>query len=90
MEFLRDLEEKYLTGDQLAELAVEMFCYNIAKTVAAFAVPLAGLDAIVFTGGIGEKSFIKRKKIAGKVCINFMMRLFIVFLRLSFLLGGQY
>ena len=67
---LRDLEEKYVAGDRLAELAVEMFCYNIAKTVAAFAVPLAGLDAIVFTGGIGEKSFIKRKKIAGKYCIS--------------------
>ena len=65
----RDLEEKYLAGDSLAELGVEMFCYQIAKTAAAFAVPLAGLDAIVFTGGIGEKSFIKRKKIAGKYCI---------------------
>ena len=66
----RDLEEKYLTGDPLAELAVLMFCYNIAKTLAAFTVPLAGLDAIVFTGGIGEKSFIKRKKIAGIGFIN--------------------
>ena len=46
-----------------------MFCYNIAKTVAAFTVPLAGLDAIVFTGGIGEKSFIKRKMIAGRYFI---------------------
>ena len=44
-----------------------MFCYRIAKSVAAFTVPLAGLDAIVFTGGIGEKSVIKRKKVAGEI-----------------------
>ena len=43
-----------------------MFCYNIAKTVASYTVPLGGLDAIVFTGGIGEKSHIKRQRIAGE------------------------
>ena len=66
-----------MAGDGLAELAVEMFCYHIAKTAAAFTVPLAGLDAIVFTGGIGEKSFIKRKKIAGKywISLHFTTRL---------------
>ena len=68
----------YLAGDRQAELALEMFCYNIAKTVAAFSVPLAGLDAIVFTGGIGEKSFIKRKKIAGTYLIFDISPLFIL------------
>ena len=63
----RELEAQYLEGDSQAGLAVEMFCYNVAKTIASYTVPLAGLDAIVFTGGIGEKSFIKRRKIAGKI-----------------------
>jgi len=40
-----------------------MFCYRVAKTIASYLVPLGGLDALVFTGGIGEKSWIKRAKI---------------------------
>ena len=63
------LEERYLAGDSQAGLAVEMFCYSIAKTVAAFTVPLGGLDALVFTGGIGEKSPIKRGRIAGFIVV---------------------
>ena len=66
-----------------------MFCYNIAKTVAAFTVPLAGLDAIVFTGGIGEKSFIKRKMIAGTSSFSWA-EITDCLLRLSLLLGGDY
>ena len=78
----RDLEERFTAGDQEAALAIEMFCYQIAKTIASYIVPLGGwvkiyhhginrteafrLDAVVFTGGIGEKSFIKRAKIIGK------------------------
>jgi len=59
----RDLEDRFLAGDQAAALAIEMFCYRVAKYVAAYIVPLGRIDAIVFTGGIGEKSFIKRKRI---------------------------
>ena len=43
-----------------------MFCYSVAKTIASYVVPLGGFDAIAFTGGIGEKSFIKRAKILGE------------------------
>ena len=38
--------------------------------VASYLVPLGGLDALVFTGGIGEKSWIKRAKILGKLNIK--------------------
>ncbi len=37
-----------------ARLAVEMFCYSVRKQIAAMAAALAGVDLIVFTGGIGE------------------------------------
>ena len=40
-----------------------MFCYRVAKYVASYVVPLGGLDALVFTGGIGERSPIKRARI---------------------------
>ena len=37
-----------------ARLAIDMFCYSAAKQLAAMSVALGGVDAIVFTGGIGE------------------------------------
>jgi acetate kinase len=35
-------------------MAIEMFCYQIRKTIGALAAALGGLDMLVFTGGIGE------------------------------------
>lgn len=42
-------------GSEDAALAIEIFCYRAAKSVGALAVALGSLDALVFTGGIGEK-----------------------------------
>ena len=64
--YVRDLEDRFLAGDTQAELTIDMFCYSVAKTIASYVVPLGGIDAIAFTGGIGEKSFIKRAKILGE------------------------
>jgi acetate kinase len=44
-----------------ARLAIDVFCYRAAKTVGALAVALGGLDAVVFTGGIGEHSDVVRR-----------------------------
>ena len=41
-------------GHAGAAIAVAVFCYRLAKAIAALCVPLSGLDALVFTGGIGE------------------------------------
>ena len=38
----RDLEERYIAGDQEAALAIEMFCYRVATTLASYIVPLGG------------------------------------------------
>jgi acetate kinase len=46
-----------------AALAVEMFCYQARKFVAAYAAALEGLDALVFSGGIGENSADIRREI---------------------------
>ncbi len=43
-------------GNERAELALNMFAYLAAKEIAAYFVPLQTIDAIVFTGGIGENS----------------------------------
>jgi acetate kinase len=43
-------------SDPAAAQAVEMFCYQVRKWIGAFAAALGGLDTLVFTGGIGERS----------------------------------
>jgi len=43
-------------GCPLARLALDMFCYRVAKYVSSYVVTLAGLDAVIFTAGIGENS----------------------------------
>jgi acetate kinase len=47
-------------GDERASLALDVFVYRLAKSVAALVVPLGRLDALVFTGGIGENSAVVR------------------------------
>jgi len=60
---MRQLLESAETGDRQAELAVEVFCYRLAKSIAGLVVGLGHLDALVFTGGIGENSFPVRKRV---------------------------
>ncbi len=70
----RTLEEAHLAGNAQATLALDIFCYRLAKQIGSFLVPLGGLDALVFTGGIGENSSLIREKVlsqlgfAGLVC----------------------
>ena len=50
-------------GNEQHRLALEIFCYRVRKYIGAYAVVLGGLDAVVFTGGIGEKSSLVRAKV---------------------------
>ena len=59
---LRDLLQKEDTDIRAAE-AVAMFCYQVRKTIGAFAAALGGIDTLVFTGGIGENSAEIRSRI---------------------------
>jgi acetate kinase len=53
---MRDVEQAASEGNARAKLALEIFCYRIKKYIGAYAAAMGGLDAIVFTGGIGENS----------------------------------
>ena len=53
---VRDLETAAQSGDARAELALSVFAYRVRKYIGAYAAALGGLDAIAFTGGIGEHS----------------------------------
>ncbi|MBU6389072.1 acetate/propionate family kinase [Patescibacteria group bacterium] len=44
------------TGNARAALAIDLYCYRIAKSIAAYTVPLGGVDGIAFSGGIGQHS----------------------------------
>ncbi|QTX32924.1 acetate kinase [Aminithiophilus ramosus] len=51
---LRDVEEAAAKGNERAQLALDMLVYHIRKYIGAYAAAMGGLDAIVFTAGIGE------------------------------------
>ncbi len=63
----RDLEDAAVEGNELAQLALDVFAYRIVKYIGAYAVAMGELDAIVFTGGIGENSWEMRKRVCDKL-----------------------
>ena len=60
---MRDVEEAAEGGNERAKLALDMLCYGIRKHIGAYAAAMNGLDAIVFTAGIGENSSLVREKV---------------------------
>lgn len=62
---LRTIEARADEGDPRATLALELFCYRIRKYVGAYTAVLGGLDALVFTAGIGEHSATVRASVCG-------------------------
>jgi len=52
---MRDVEEAAAKGNDNARLALDTFHYEVKKYIGAYAAALGGVDAIAFTGGIGEK-----------------------------------
>ena len=60
----RDLENAAKEGNQRAELALEAFQYSVKKLVGAYAAAMGGVDAIVFTAGVGENDAATRMAVA--------------------------
>lgn len=60
---LRTIEQAANEGHQDAKLAIEMFCYRVAKYLASLSCALPDFTGIVFTGGIGENSVTTRTRI---------------------------
>ncbi|MDU9410382.1 acetate kinase [Pseudomonas sp. zfem001] len=59
---MRTLEQAREQGHVGATLAIEVFCYRLAKSLAAMSCALRRLDGLIFTGGIGENSALIRSK----------------------------
>ena len=60
----RDLGDAAEHGNHRADLAVECFNYDVKKLIGAYAAAMGGVDAIVFTAGVGENSPAQRLEIA--------------------------
>jgi acetate kinase len=60
-----DMRELLENNTSQAKEAVELYCYLAAKQLAGLLPALGGLDALVFTGGIGENASLVREKITG-------------------------
>ena len=62
----RDVERAMKEGNERAKLTFDMLCYQIKKYVGAYAAAMGGVDAIVFTAGIGEHTpYIRKNALSG-------------------------
>ena len=59
----RDIQEAANNGNQKAQLVSDMLTYEIQKYIGAYAAAMNGVDAILFTGGIGENSWEVREAV---------------------------
>jgi len=66
---MREVHQLAVNGDKRAGLAIDMFCFRVCKYIGAYYVTLEGLDALIFTGGIGENDPIVRQIICSKLSI---------------------
>lgn len=62
---LRDLHKARQEGNKRAQLALDVMTYRVRKQVGAYAAALGGLNALVFTGGIGEHDAWVRAQVVG-------------------------
>ena len=60
---MREIAARIAAGDEVADLAVDVFCHRIRKYVGAYVAVLGRCDALVFTAGIGEHSPLVRRRI---------------------------
>jgi acetate kinase len=61
------VEELEASSEPAAALALSVFCYRVAAAAAAMAAALGGLDALVFTAGVGEGSALVRERVCARL-----------------------
>jgi acetate kinase len=63
---MREIWKRAKKGNKKAQLASDMYCYRVRKYIGSYAATLGGIDALIFTGGIGEHAWWVREQ----VCTN--------------------
>lgn len=67
----RDVEEEAIKGNERAQLALDVFAYRVKKYISMYIGIMGGIDALVFTAGIGEmSSFIRYEVTKGLECFG--------------------
>jgi len=64
---MREIEQRAAGGDDAARLALLVYAHRVRKYIGAYAAVLGGVDAIVFTGGVGEHSALVRHRVAQRL-----------------------
>lgn len=64
---MRYLIINYLLGDKKAKMTYDMYYYRLKKYIGAFTSVMNGIDALIYTGGIGVNDFITRKLVCSKI-----------------------
>jgi acetate kinase len=64
---LRDIEARAASGDEACRLAIQVFAHRVRKYIGAYAAIMGGVDAIIFTAGIGQNSALMRHRIAQRL-----------------------
>ena len=64
---MRDILERSTAGEDGAQLALQLYCHRLRKYIGAYAAVMGGVDAILFTGGIGENSSVVRHRAAQRL-----------------------
>ena len=64
---MRTVQEAAARGDERAQLALDVFVHRLAKAIAGLVTSLDRLDALVFTGGIGENSALVRGRVLARL-----------------------
>jgi len=59
---MREIEQAAADNNNNARLALDVYCYRLKKYIASYAAAMGGIDAIVFTAGVGENSPLIRRK----------------------------
>lgn len=59
---MREIEAEASRGSKQHKLALDIYCHRLKKYIGAYIAVLGGIDAIVFTGGVGEKSYYVREQ----------------------------
>jgi acetate kinase len=64
---MRDIEAKAADGDDACRMAIQVTAHRLRKYVGAYVAVMGGVDAIVFTGGIGENSALMRNRVCQRL-----------------------
>lgn len=64
---MRDIIERASQGDEHCRLALQVFAHRVKKYIGAYAAVMGGVDAIIFTGGIGENSPVVRNRVCQRL-----------------------